>query len=776
MSTQIEDRDLNELRKILGKPIKNPSETKTVPNDKDLNELRKILGKPLKEESAVSELQNHGIDATNNDEYTYGERAIQGARAFGGGIGGMIDTAANANPDFGRSLLAPQADIDEFNKVGDIEHKWPIDPNQQGIQGGIKKLVKSGVDKIAGQNLEADEDDSTGQIIQGTGDFLSSLVIPGSGLVKAGKAGLGAATKLLAKEGSAALGASTVLNTKPKFTDEGSVGRGVEDFADALLGGRAGNKLSGKASKIASDLYKTTAAGNLGKSIKEYPLKAAGRLTSKFSNPNSEVLKLAKKHNIDLPVNVGLRNTPLNSLHNNFLKSMFAAKSYRDIYKKADEQMFNKVKSSIDTLGIDNVPPNTASARFRDFLSEEKKLVNDKVEELYSDAVLNAGKGEKVIPENSIKAINEFSSLLNRDIQAPDTLKVSKILGKLADSWGLLPKNNEAISALKKNGYDNPELLSKIFSQLSNKNKGLPSLEIGRLNEVRQELGKMTYDQDLRGATGLLSSLRKAVTKDIESSTNPEFINKWKEANRFYRKNVVTRIQSDLAHSMLTGEAPKDAFDAMSTLKGINHVEKIAGETEKGQRVFSDLKKAKVRELLKDTIDGSYEDGTIRKAAFSKIFQKGEKNQEVLQKLLGKSEYDKLSDISKISEEFSKSGKELLNTSGTTPVAADYERIKDVAKSALKLVFGGVSSGYSVAGSTGAFVATGAAMATPYLLSKLVSNPVFVREARIYALARKAAKEKQAQSVLKKLIKMSDSEARRSAVLINKESSEEEDQ
>lgn len=190
MPIQSEGRDLNELRKILGKPLKNASSPKTpTPDGKDLNELRKILGKPLKQESAVSELNRHGIDATNNDEYTYGERAIQGARALSGDIGDTIENVTGANTGFMNALTYPiAAGIEGARKIAGKQPKEVSSWQSKKVPAGsFRKKLSEPFDKVAGRNLKASPDDLTGQLIEGGSEFLNPF---GSGITKIAKQGI----------------------------------------------------------------------------------------------------------------------------------------------------------------------------------------------------------------------------------------------------------------------------------------------------------------------------------------------------------------------------------------------------------------------------------------------------------------------------------------------------------------------------------------------------------------------------------------------------------
>lgn len=754
---------LDSLREILGK---SRPQTPVAPK-RDLSQLRQILGKS---------------EINKPSEYTYAERALQVPRGTAKGIGGLTNILSEyvaapitkmATPIAQQLAKKPMSKYDrspeEVRKLGEETYQQLSTPQYE-------ETFTKPFDVAAGRSLEPAQEDTTGRILQGTGEFLTPF--PGTGYIKGAKLGAKGLSKVLGKEAATALGASTVLEAKPKFTEEGTLGRNLEDFADTILGSRYAEKLTGKASKIASGISQAKKEGRLLQSAKELPIKTAAKIASISSYPQKEAYKIAEKWGIDLPANVGARNTVLNWIHNNFLKSMFASKAYKDVFVKADDQMYKKFKEGIDSLGPENITPSEAASQYKNFLKEEKKAIQEKTEELYNNAVLKYGANETVPLTNTTNAIASLKSIAKSPSLSPESKQVLKVALETGKNWGII-KNSPDFEQIIKSNYENisPANLEQILSKLNiSQPNQIISREIGDLDALRKELNKMIYNKDLRGSRGRLIELKDAVIKDIEQSKNNEFLEHWRGATDFNKVNVQERIKSDLAHSMLTGKKPMAAFDAMDTVQGIKDVERITGETEKGKKAFNDLKKAKLRQIFEKAIEGSYEDGTLRKAPFAKIFEKGEKGQEVILELVGPEQYKKLSDLGRIADEFSHSGKDLFNSSGTDIIRADRDRIERVAKESLRLLFSsaksplvGAGAGLKYTGTTtGAVVGALGGVAAPYLLSKLMANPVFVRESRIYALQRQANKDLAAKKTLNRLLKISDSEARKSAVQINK--------
>lgn len=176
-----DDERLEGLRKLLGKP------SKVAPTKgKDLNELRKLLGKPLKDETAISKLQNHGIDATNNDEYTYGERALQAGRELFGTVGDIAESVSNANTALMNVVTAPIAGgLEVASRLSGNPAKPISDRQFKKLKPGLfRKAASTPFDMVAGRSLEPN--DLKGQLIKGAVEY--GLPVPGVSIGKGAKA------------------------------------------------------------------------------------------------------------------------------------------------------------------------------------------------------------------------------------------------------------------------------------------------------------------------------------------------------------------------------------------------------------------------------------------------------------------------------------------------------------------------------------------------------------------------------------------------------------
>lgn len=703
----------------------------------------------------------------NEQPYTLGQRVAQ----VGHGVANTYESLADLVPKgMAATLVATNPSSYGLPTTATPEEEENREEAIQYLEkphaGG---LITKPIEKLAGRSLKPTEEDTTGRILHTAGEFLAPL--PGAGLMPAAKAGIKPLAKHLGNDAVIAGGASTALEATPSFTKEGSIGRGVEDLAKVLTGSIAGRKLSGKAGEIASDINRLASQGRFKETLKSIPSKIAGKTLSAFSKPNENVLGLASKHGIELPVNVGMGSTPLNWIANNYNKSVFAGQAYKEVVKNADEKMIGKVNEAIDLLGTSHLKPSEASQAFRQFLKEDEKLFKSESSKLYDISRESLKDADAVFPAHTEQSLKGAQEILNRDIQSPGTKKVVNILADLAEKWGMVPKNQTI--RIGDDKIVDEKILEKIFRSPSLKKP----ISISRLDDVRKELNQIIdFDPDAKGAEAFLGRLVKDIEKDIQSSSNKEFVLKRKQANKFYYDNLATRFKTELAESILHGEAPVEAFSEMNSVQNIKLFEKIAGESEKGKEIFNQLKQTKLREILESaTTSGGLEKGSLGTAQFSKLFNKKEGKQEIIEALLpNKKAYNDLSDIATIAQEFSDSGRELLNTSGSALVHADMDRIMKVATEGLKVLFGQSAVGTATGVALGPLAGATVGIMGPRVTSKLMSNPKIVSQARAYALARNKGQDKYAETILKRLFEMTKPEAKNVLLQANKIPQEEE--
>lgn len=690
--------------------------------------LRKLVEKNPELEKIAQEEAPFLVKNTN--------RVGQLARGFLSGIGSGADIGIAGNP----LMTGDQPlfeDLEKYKSLG--EHPTRQELLNKALNPEVRLSEQLPKSVGFGEEYEPSEKDTLGKVLNFAGELGApspALPFAGySGVAKAAGKGVGALTRALGKEAALSGATAAAIKATPRISEEGTGVGMLEDFAKGMFGARSAENIVNK---------------NLMKTLSQVPKKIALGASTFMAKPNERAFELAAKHDVKLPFNVGMRSKPMNWAANNYLKSIFTSGVYEDALKEANESMVNAVKKNIDELGTSTLKPSEASGEFRRFMQAEEKLAEEQARGIYDEASKLIKKNDSVKPKNTANFISSLDEMLSRDIQSPATKKVANIVGSLAESWGLTPPG-KTLKQLE----NNPKLIQAYLEQFR---KNIPNVPVDKLIGIRKELGTITkFDPTIKGSESYLNGLKSVIDKDIETMSNKGFLSKWREANSSFKTSVADRFRGDIARSIISNDMPTEAFSLLNSPENIKEISKIAGKSQKSEEIFNALKKAKVREIFSNSL----QDESLRTSPFINIFNKKEKNSELLESLVGKQNFNKLSEISEIAEEFKHANQELLNTSRTALTSSEIAKAEKLTKGVLSTIFNG-AVGSGVGAMTGIGSAGGAAIgiALPNLISRLVANPKFINEARAYAIARKNNNKIYSEALLKKLIKSTDTEQR----------------
>lgn len=499
------------------------------------------------------------------------------------------------------------------------------------------------------------------------------------------------------------------------------------------------------------------------KKLAKLPKEAVLAAVAKGAKPNVEILRLAKEHGIDLPFNVGMNSTRANNAANNVLKSVYTSETYHEAMKKSNKSVLDAVERSIKSLGAEHTTPEIGSQALKAESLAGRKIAKGEASKLYEEANSLLTDKDKIIPRNTHALIKKIKdNILTTRSNDAGRVKLANTLKDLAIDLELpladkykgieLSGMNKSVASV----LEQQNFIKEVTAQLEKKFK--TAIPTGKLTALEDILGSKTGYESKHGVENFINGLRGALAADIEGSPNKEFVIAHKDADRFYKQNIIDRYRSSIADAILKNKEPKEAYALMTTPKNIELLEKAAGKTPQGMKVFNDLKETKLREVLARNGYNPEREG-LSSQSFANLFTKKEHGDgRLVQSLLGKEEYKKLSEIGKIAEQFAKDGSELLNSSGTALVAADLVR-KGLVSKAMATNASAVLA--AVMGSTGNWGAAAASIVPaaytagyPYILSHAVSNPKIVNFARSYAVARQAGKEALAQDILKRLMQV----------------------
>jgi hypothetical protein len=497
------------------------------------------------------------------------------------------------------------------------------------------------------------------------------------------------------------------------------------------------------------------------KKLAKLPKEALLASVAKGAKPNVEIFKMAKEHGIELPFNVGMNSKRANNAANNVLQSVYTSEAYNEAIKRSNKSVLGAVERSIKSLGAEHTTPEIGSQALKAEAHTGRNIARAEASKLYEEANSLLTDKDKIVPHNTHALIEKIKDkiLTTRSndagrVKLANTLKDLAIdlelpLSEKYKGTELSGMNKSVVSVLEQENF-----IKQVTEQLEKKFKtAIPTSKLTALEDI---LGSKTGYESKNGVENFINGLRGALAADIERSPNKEFVVAHKDADRFYKQNIIDRYRSSVADAILKNKEPKEAYALMTTPKNIELLEKAAGKTPEGIKIFNDLKETKLREVLARNGYNPEREG-LSSQSFANLFTKKEHGDgRLVQSLLGKEEYKKLSEVGKIAEQFAKDGRELLNTSGSALVAADLVRKGLVSKAMMMSASTAVSA---VLGTTGNLTGAGAAILPaayaagyPYILSHMVSSPRIVNFARSYAVARQAGKEALAQNILKRLM------------------------
>lgn len=688
------------------------------------------------------------------EELSYGDRALQFARgsatipAIGADLVNNYVAAPALNAVGGVAELASkgagyvsQEAADVLQQGADAAYKARDFYKESNLTGN----VAAGFNELAGKDITPK--DTTGKILNAAGEFsfpLSNVAKGAKGLKEVG----GAAGKHL---GVAAAGGAALEGTKDyRITEEGTMGRVVEDFLQTVMGMSMADKgLSAAKRKIVDSTEKTLS--KLTKNVERDALKldpsqdanalqrGLAKVLSLGANPNIEANAAAAAEGVQLPFEVALNGRPQKFLANTGLKSLFVTKAYNNVIEHADRDMIKAVKSKIDQINPTQLDGELSSLNALEHLTSEKSLIGKEVNKLYENASSLLKETDAVKPESMYKAMNDILAKISTVAPSKDMQFVANRISRIGEGWGLLPDLSKF--------EDSPALISKIKDALSkdNKLKEIPAKEFEL--QIKALKNDLNYERDIPGIKNLLNGFISSMEKDLGNIANKEYLEARSAANKYFKENEVDRIRTNIAQSLMNGEVPKQAFVFMQNAPDIRQLKKIMGESEAANEIMTSLKRAKLEQVLVSKILDS--SGTISYANFSNMFNKAPEKQALLKELLGE-QYPGMKKLAEVSQQFVTAGKDFGNPSRTTLSAADKKGVVDIIKVL-------ANTAATVAGSTALHGMTLTAGLEPvglWALSLVASNKKIVNTAIKYAEAAKKTKSKDAEILGNRLTRM----------------------
>lgn len=681
-------------------------------NSFNTSSLKKAAIKELQRRSSLSQ------SSYTNDAVVLGKGLVSGLG------GGAIDTASllynvpagihnfQRETEREKESLSPEK-RNRLEQIPTIPN--PLELASKAVFSGdapyipsAQEAIEKGIDKLSGGYTKTPA--NLKHIYEGA-KFSGALGgIGGLGKLagKLGSKGFEKVGKTLGATGGSELGGSAAVGTTISYLEDESP---LLSLPTAIVAGALTTKSLGGLPKL-GEAIKGTVTGK-GTSLGDITL---GRALAIKGEPYLPVIQAAKEYGIDLPFNVPLNSPVANFLANTALNTIYTAKEYNNIIEKAPKQLKDKFIDIIDRIHPENVGKTQASGEYYTALKNQEKIIDDQSNKLYGYARELLKKEDKVVPSNTIKALKDLKSDLSAPVPSSPMKFVIDRLGKLSKAWDLIPPS---LDISKEFAEDAPHLYEKLANSLIEKAK---PVSVDSLIQQRSAFMQDLRSQDTKGMQRQLGRIIKGLDEDISSLKNKEFLDHWKAANSFYKNEVAGKIRSDFSRSMMEGVFPKQAYDYMTSPSKIDELYRILGSSPEIDKIMASLKRAKLQNIL---IDPSLNaEGGMNMATFANKFNKNSQDRELLKSLLGEKSFNDLKKLSQMAQSFSSAGKSFANPSGTTVRNLDMARGGSL--------IGGLLSGNSLMIAGG-----GTSIATPWILSKLLSNPRYTNAAVKYATAAK---------------------------------------
>ena len=271
------------------------------------------------------------------------------------------------------------------------------------------------------------------------------------------------------------------------------------------------------------------------------------------------------------------------------------------------------------------------------------------------------------------------------------------------------------------------DTIQKLKGDVMTQSGDIKSAGIGELINNKIALNDI-IDYELQGgAKQLLKRAVKAIDETIQShgKNDPLFAKKWNQANKQFAEHAKT-FRSKNINSALKTQDPSQLMSKMGNAQGIKELKKALGKTEDGKRLFDQLARFKMEDLLTKHLEEGAS-GQAKFGTFANAITKG-KNGEILRELLGPENFKKLDNLGKTAKVLASTTNKFLNTSQSGTFLADF----GVAGK----LFSDIAQAFH--GNPWPLVTTGGIAGSARLLANLFANPEFLKLTENAVLAMKA--------------------------------------
>ena len=355
-------------------------------------------------------------------------------------------------------------------------------------------------------------------------------------------------------------------------------------------------------------------------------------------------------------------------------------KSYQDISNTLGEYRFANIHEAgeVAKKGMENIRDADLGA----------------TREFYKNADRSLKRNPIVDPSRVVNTIKRIEKELTPgQVKSPQQESVLKVLNDLKRD--VMDRNGNAIYANVKNLMNNKIALNDIINyEIQGGTKQL-------LKQIIPDLDRVIIDHGIE---------------------NPSFSRNYIEANKRFSEHAKTFRNKEVLN-LLKASDPTQIFNKMNSVQGMKNIEKILSRTGEGKKLYGDLKKLKLDQILhSNLVDSTTQQ--VKFGTFSKILEKG-KNRDLVKEMLGIKAFSQLEKLQRSTGRLANSYNKFFNPSKSGVVAVDMavyaKGMNDISQ--------------IIAGNPWPLIKTVGTVISTTKLSKLLTDPEFLKLTEEYILA-----------------------------------------
>lgn len=469
------------------------------------------------------------------------------------------------------------------------------------------------------------------------------------------------------------LGAGTAL----ELAERGNFGP-IGTMAAVVLGDISGNV--------------TASGGKLLKRIVTEPKKVLAEVASTFSKKDQielqkEIIKDFRESNLQADIGTITDSDLVKWVQSRLAQSGLTGKALDELKDQLTTQIKEEYKSISDSLG---------QAKFAT-TQEAGEVTKDAIKQI-RDKELGEARSfyKKANDEVSELAFVDSKRLADKITDVENALKPGQL--KSAEQSSVL----EVLSRLKRDLYDSSGNLmyAKVKDLMNNKIA---------LNDI--------IDYEVQGGSkqllkGIVGEIDRAIIS--HGKENPRFAKNYIKANKNFSQHAKT-FRNKNALQLLTTHDPAQLTNKMSTVQGIRDLGNILNKTPEGRNIFDKLKRFKLDQTIGDNlIDSTTQQ--VKLGTFSKLLDKA-KNREIIKEILPPQSFRKLQKLQKNAGKLTETAQKFFNSSKSGVTVEDAGIVAKVL----------TDLGHLVSGNPWPLARTGFGIAGARYLTKLISNPEFLK-------------------------------------------------